>query len=187
MKAIEHAARSVTDVWHGLSLDARVVGLLGMFNWLLLFGNHTTVAATRDLPLWRLFPPGADVLFLIVTGCAAATYVLRDHASHGRFTFRQRAVHLALTLAAFTVVPTIASFVLRVTGEPYANYVGYHALDVRTDLGGLNLSTVPKVFIECGNMRNGADAAKLSGAGFRQRIAVALAAGLTAFLSPGHG
>ena len=75
----------------------------------------------------------------------------------------------------------------RVTGEPYANYVGYHALDVRTDLGGLNLSTVPKVFIECGNMRNGADAAKLSGAGFRQRIAVALAAGLTAFLSPGHG
>ena len=95
------------------------VGLLGMFNWLLLFGNHTTVAATRDLPLWRLFPPGADVLFLIVTGCAAATYVLRDHASHGRFTFRQRAVHLALTLAAFTVVPTIASFVLRVTGEPY--------------------------------------------------------------------
>jgi N-acetylmuramoyl-L-alanine amidase len=75
----------------------------------------------------------------------------------------------------------------RITGEPYANYVGVRALDVRTDLGGLNLSTVPKVFIECGNMRNAADAAKLSSAAFRQRIAVALAAGFTAFLTPGHG
>jgi N-acetylmuramoyl-L-alanine amidase len=75
----------------------------------------------------------------------------------------------------------------RITGEPYANYVGHDALDVRTDLGGLNLSTVPKVLIECGNMRNASDAAKLSSAAFRQRIAVALAAGLTAFLAPGGG
>jgi N-acetylmuramoyl-L-alanine amidase len=75
----------------------------------------------------------------------------------------------------------------RITGEPYADYVGVRALDVRTDLGGLNLSTVPKVFIECGNMRNAADAAKLSSAAFRQRIAVALAAGFTAYLAPGHG
>ncbi len=75
----------------------------------------------------------------------------------------------------------------RITGEPYANYVGHDALDIRTDLGGLNLSTVPKVFIECGNMRNAADAAKLSSAAFRQRIAVALAAGFTAFLAPAAG
>src|SRR5215475_6283880 len=71
----------------------------------------------------------------------------------------------------------------RITYEPYANYVGNHGLDVRTDLGGLNLSTVPKVFIECGNMRNAGDAAKLSSAAFRQRIAAALAAGFTAFLT----
>jgi len=71
----------------------------------------------------------------------------------------------------------------RITHEPYANYVGNHGLDVRTDLGGLNLSTVPKVFIECGNMRNASDAAKLSSAAFRQRIAAALAAGFTAFLT----
>jgi N-acetylmuramoyl-L-alanine amidase len=75
----------------------------------------------------------------------------------------------------------------RITHEPYANYVGHAALDVRTDLGGLNLSTVPKVFIECGNMRNAGDAAKLSTAAFRRRIAVALAAGLTAFLAPAGG
>jgi N-acetylmuramoyl-L-alanine amidase len=75
----------------------------------------------------------------------------------------------------------------RITREPYASYVGHDALDVRTDLGGLNLSTVPKVFIECGNMRNASDAAKLSSAAFRQRIAVALAAGLTAFVAPAGG
>jgi N-acetylmuramoyl-L-alanine amidase len=69
-----------------------------------------------------------------------------------------------------------------ITGEPYSDYVGSRGLDVRTDLGGLNLSTVPKVFIECGNMRNAADAARLTSPRFRERIAVALAAGFTAFL-----
>jgi len=71
----------------------------------------------------------------------------------------------------------------RMTGEPYSDYVGTRGLDVRTDLGGLNLSTVPKVFIECGNMRNSADAARLTSPRFRERIAVALAAGFTTFLN----
>ena len=68
------------------------------------------------------------------------------------------------------------------TGEPYADYVGHDGLDVRTDLGGLNLSTVPKVFIETGNMRNAADAKRLESAGYRGREAIALARGLEAFL-----
>ena len=42
---------------------------------------------------------------------------------------------------------------------------------------------VPKVFIECGNMRNAADAARLTSPRFRERVAVALAAGFTAFLN----
>ncbi|GAA2398152.1 hypothetical protein GCM10010191_01070 [Actinomadura vinacea] len=67
------------------------------------------------------------------------------------------------------------------TGIQYSNYIGENALDPRSDLGGLNLSTVPKVFIECGNMRNPGDAAKMSTAAFRQRIAVALANGLDAY------
>ncbi len=70
------------------------------------------------------------------------------------------------------------------TGEPYSDYVGMAGLDVRTDLGGLNLSKVPKVFIECANMRNSIDAARLTSAAFRQRVAVAIAAGFAAFL---HG
>jgi N-acetylmuramoyl-L-alanine amidase len=72
----------------------------------------------------------------------------------------------------------------RITSEPYSDYVGTSGLDVRTDLGGLNLSTVPKVFIECGNMRSATDAARLTSPQFRQRVAVALAAGFVAFL---HG
>jgi N-acetylmuramoyl-L-alanine amidase len=71
----------------------------------------------------------------------------------------------------------------RITGEPYSDYVGTRGLDVRTDLGGLNMSTVPKVFIECANMRNAADAARVTSPRFRERVAVALAAGFTAFLN----
>ena len=46
------------------------------------------------------------------------------------------------------------------TGLPYSTYIGSKALDYRNDLGGLNLSTVPKIFLECGNMRNPTEAAK---------------------------
>ncbi|WP_405142410.1 N-acetylmuramoyl-L-alanine amidase [Sphaerisporangium sp. NBC_01403] len=68
------------------------------------------------------------------------------------------------------------------TGMPYSTYLGKDALDFRSDLGGLNLSTVPKVFIETGNMRNPTDAAKLKDPAFRQRIAASLAEGLQKYL-----
>ena len=68
------------------------------------------------------------------------------------------------------------------TGEPYADYIGTGGLDVRSDLGGLNLSNVPKVFIETGNMRNALDARRLESASYRQREAEALARGIAAFL-----
>jgi N-acetylmuramoyl-L-alanine amidase len=69
------------------------------------------------------------------------------------------------------------------TGMPYASYVGGRGLAARSDLGGLNLSNVPKVFVEAGNMRNTRDAALLSDPRFRERIALALARGLDAFLA----
>ncbi|MGW6501175.1 N-acetylmuramoyl-L-alanine amidase [Nonomuraea angiospora] len=68
------------------------------------------------------------------------------------------------------------------TGLPYSTYIGRNALDYRNDLGGLNLSTVPKIFIECGNMRNAAEAAKFQDPSFRQKIALALANGLQHYL-----
>ncbi|RAJ42757.1 N-acetylmuramoyl-L-alanine amidase [Kitasatospora sp. SolWspMP-SS2h] len=69
------------------------------------------------------------------------------------------------------------------TGEPYSNYLGEQGLDTRTDLGGLNLSKVPKVFIECGNMRNSGDAGRMTDPQWRQLAAQALADALTSYLT----
>jgi N-acetylmuramoyl-L-alanine amidase len=68
------------------------------------------------------------------------------------------------------------------TGEPESTYDGINGLQPRDDLAGLNLSTVPKVMIECANMRNPDDAALVTTAQWQQLAARALAAGLTAFL-----
>lgn len=69
------------------------------------------------------------------------------------------------------------------TGLPYSTYIGSKALNYRSDLGGLNLSSVPKIFIECGNMRNAAEAAMFQDPAFRQKAALALANGLQNYLS----
>ncbi|MDX8152417.1 N-acetylmuramoyl-L-alanine amidase [Patulibacter brassicae] len=70
----------------------------------------------------------------------------------------------------------------RGSGMPYATYLGRAGLDVRTDLGGLNLLRVPGVMIETGNMRNATDARRMSSAAWRARAARALADGVTRFL-----
>jgi N-acetylmuramoyl-L-alanine amidase len=68
------------------------------------------------------------------------------------------------------------------TGEPVSNYDGTNGLQPRDDLAGLNLTTGPKVLIECANMRNATDAARVSDAGWRQQAAAALSRGLSRFL-----
>lgn len=70
----------------------------------------------------------------------------------------------------------------KATGTTYASYLGSQGLMERSDLGGLNLSKVPKVFIEAGNMRNAADATRLADSGFRQKEAEGLATGIVNFL-----
>ncbi|MDX3066290.1 MULTISPECIES: N-acetylmuramoyl-L-alanine amidase [Streptomyces] len=77
----------------------------------------------------------------------------------------------------------IAGNFVRVTGSAPSNYVGGNTgLDTREDLGGLNLSTVPKVFIECGNMRDPNDAALLTSADWRQKAALGIAEGIGSYL-----
>ncbi|MEU0965113.1 N-acetylmuramoyl-L-alanine amidase [Streptomyces sp. NPDC005917] len=71
----------------------------------------------------------------------------------------------------------------KATGSAPSNYVGNGTgLDVRKDLGGLNLSTVPKVFIECGNMGDSKDAALLTSGAWRQKAAQGISAGIVSFL-----
>ncbi|MFE2962233.1 N-acetylmuramoyl-L-alanine amidase [Streptomyces sp. NPDC059340] len=79
----------------------------------------------------------------------------------------------------------IAGNFVRDTGSAPSNYIGGGTgLDVRSDLGGLNLSTVPKVFIECGNMRDSKDAALLTSGAWRQKAARGISEGIVSFL---HG
>ncbi|MCG5217775.1 N-acetylmuramoyl-L-alanine amidase [Streptosporangium soli] len=72
---------------------------------------------------------------------------------------------------------------LKSGGQPYSTYIGAKGLDFRNDLGGLNLSTVPKIFVEFGNMRNAKEAAAFQTAKFRQKMATSLADGLQKYLN----
>ncbi|WLW55500.1 N-acetylmuramoyl-L-alanine amidase [Streptomyces sp. YU58] len=77
----------------------------------------------------------------------------------------------------------VAGNFVRATGSAPSNYIGGGTgLDTRTDLGGLNLSTVPKVFIECGNMRDSKDAALLTSGAWRQKAARGISDGIVSFL-----
>jgi N-acetylmuramoyl-L-alanine amidase len=68
------------------------------------------------------------------------------------------------------------------TGEPVSSYDGVDGIQPRDDLAGVNLSTVPKVFIECANMRNAADAALVTSPRWQVLAARAIAAALTTFV-----
>jgi N-acetylmuramoyl-L-alanine amidase len=71
------------------------------------------------------------------------------------------------------------------TGEPVSSYDGINGIQPRDDLAGTNLSTVPKVFIECANMRNATDADLITTASWQATAARAIAAGLTTYLKAG--
>lgn len=64
-----------------------------------------------------------------------------------------------------------------------STYLGQDGIDVRGDLGGLNLSKVPKVFLESGNMRNPHDAGLQTDPAWRARLARVIAAALTLYLT----
>ncbi|MGD0394689.1 MAG: N-acetylmuramoyl-L-alanine amidase, partial [Acidimicrobiales bacterium] len=69
------------------------------------------------------------------------------------------------------------------TGMPVSTYDGVDGLQPRNNLAGLNLTTVPKVLIECGNMQNPTDAAILETSAFQQSAAAAMAQAITLYLT----
>ena len=69
------------------------------------------------------------------------------------------------------------------TGMPLSTYDGTGGISYRDNLAGLNLTTVPKVLIECGNMRNSTDAALLVRTSFQRLAAHALAEAIASYLS----
>lgn len=71
----------------------------------------------------------------------------------------------------------------QVTGMPPSDYDGTDGISLRDNLAGLNLTTVPKVLIECGNMRNAIDASRLVRPAFQREAARALAEAITEYLT----
>lgn len=66
---------------------------------------------------------------------------------------------------------------------PLSTYIGDDGLSARDDLAGLNLSERPAVLVECGNMRNAAEAAAFADPAGRQSYADAVTAGILAYLA----
>ena len=104
-----------------------------------------------------------------------------------------RGFHVIAPLARRAVAPAIVAPSLRFArqlrarleaiGLRRSTYLGGGAgLVQRDDLGGLNLSRVPKAFVELGNMRNAADARLLGRTAERDLIALALARAVTRML-----
>ncbi len=70
----------------------------------------------------------------------------------------------------------------QLTGMPVSTYDGSGGISYRDNLAGLNLTTIPKVLIECGNMRNSADAARLVRRSFQRLAASAIAKAIASYL-----
>ena len=90
----------------------------------------------------------------------------------------------ARMLALSRVLGTNIRDALRTQGPTaVSNYIGQDGLIVRNDLGGLNLSKVPKVFTEIGNMHSPTDAPQIESVNGRHAEAAAIVAGITRFLT----
>ena len=76
----------------------------------------------------------------------------------------------------------VRAAILARTPMPVSDYYGSNGIEFRDDLAGLNLTTVPKVLIESGNMTNATDAALLTSPRFQRQLARALDAAIRTFL-----
>ena len=96
-------------------------------------------------------------------------------------TDRRRWTHDIYRSSKRLAVDTRAS--LRARGLRVANYTaGGDGLDFRSDLGTLNLSNIPTVMVELGNMRNRRDAHRMTTASGRSTYARALTGAVRRFL-----
>jgi N-acetylmuramoyl-L-alanine amidase len=123
---------------------------------------------------------------------AEADLVVSIHAD-GSYSSGARGFHLivsrtmvggsAVEAASKAFALHLRSLITR-AGMPRSTYIGKGtALSFRSDIAGLNLSKVPGVMLEAGNMRNRKDARLLTSAAFQQKLADALTEGVAAALA----
>ncbi|MFD5268601.1 N-acetylmuramoyl-L-alanine amidase [Streptomyces sp. NPDC058335] len=158
----------------------------------LLEREGATVKLTQDAD--RPYGPCVDERARIGNSARADAVVSvhADGAATGQRGFHvilPGAVHAGAADTRAIVAPSrelgelIADDFAESTDTSPSNYVGDGTgLVTREDLGGLNLSTVPKVFIECGNMRDSKDAALLTSGAWRQKAAQGISEGIVSFL-----
>ena len=77
----------------------------------------------------------------------------------------------------------VRAALLQRTSMPESTYYGSNGIQFRDDLAGLNLTTVPKVLIECGNMPNATDASLLTSPRFQRKLAAAFEDAIVRFLT----
>lgn len=166
------------------------------FNWLVavkLVGELRTRGATVELTRPNDSGTGPCVNERAAIGNRAkADLVVSIHAD-GSYAKGARGFHLIIsrTMAGGSAVEAdskalaviLRGKIAKQTGMPRSTYIGRGtALSPRSDIAGLNLSRLPAVMLEAGNMRNRADAKLLGSASFRQKLAKALADGVESAL-----
>jgi N-acetylmuramoyl-L-alanine amidase len=77
----------------------------------------------------------------------------------------------------------VRAAILKYTSMPESDYYGHDGIIFRNDLAGLNLTRVPKILIESGNMQNPTDARLLQKTWFQKRLAKAYTAAIVVFLT----
>jgi len=88
----------------------------------------------------------------------------------------------AVIAPSSSLAADVKAAMLADTAMPVSDYYGKAGFKNRADLAGLNLTTVPKVLIEVGNMRNAADARMLTSPAFQRQVAGALLQAIVTFL-----
>ena len=94
-----------------------------------------------------------------------------DHGFHVIAPKRRKPWTTDIATASLRLAKTLRTSLTR-GGIPRSNYIGGGTgLDIRSDLGTLNMSDVPVAMIEIGNMRNSTDAQRMTSAKGRVRYA----------------
>jgi N-acetylmuramoyl-L-alanine amidase len=103
---------------------------------------------------------------------------------HGFFVMRPglvRGYTDDILASSYTLAKAVRSGLVKV-GLRVANYYATTGIIARTDMGGLNMSDVPAVMVELGNMKNTGDAARMMSSTGRAQYANGLVAGIRLFL-----
>jgi N-acetylmuramoyl-L-alanine amidase len=105
-------------------------------------------------------------------------------ADHGFFVMRPGLVpgYTNDILAASSRLATAVKAGLLGAHVPIANYYTPTGIKTRTDFGGFNMSDVPVVMLELGNMKNAGDARRMTSAAGRDVYAAGIAAGIRRYL-----